>query len=62
MFLSNGTCVRVDVEDGIHTTSATILKSVIDTEELHLPAVALDVFSLWMVSTEFGNVLVKIIL
>ena len=54
VFLSNGTCVRVDVE-GSHTTSATVLKCVVDTEELHLPSLAMDVFALWMVSSDFGK-------
>lgn len=55
VFLSNGTCVCVDVEHGINTNSATILKTLIETEELRLPPVAMDVFALWMISPELGN-------
>jgi len=55
VFLSNGTCVCVDTENGSHTTAAAILKSLIETEDLNLPPVAADVFALWMVSKELGN-------
>lgn len=54
VFLSNGTCVCVDTENGSHTTAAAILKSLVGTEELNLPPVAADVFALWMVSKELG--------
>jgi len=52
VFLSNGTCVCVDTENGLHTTAAAILKSLVETEDLNLPPVAADVFALWMVSKE----------
>ncbi|XP_046441277.1 putative FERM domain-containing protein FRMD8P1 [Daphnia pulex] len=52
VFLSNGTCVCVDVEHGVNTNSATILKTLIETEELRLPPFAMNVFALWMISPE----------
>ena len=55
VFLSNGTCVCVDVEHGVNTNSATILKTLIETEELRLPPFALNVFALWMISPELGK-------
>lgn len=55
VFLSNGTCVCIDVEHGVNTNSATILKTLVEAEELRLPPVALNVFALWMISPELGN-------
>ena len=55
IFLSNGTCTCVDVEDGNRTSSAHILKSIVETEECRLPPMAIDVFALWMSSPEIGN-------
>jgi|688.fasta_scaffold982421_2 hypothetical protein len=55
VFLSNGTCVCVDVEHGVNTNSATILKTLIETEELRLPPFAMNVFALWMISPELGK-------
>lgn len=55
VFLSNGTCVCIDVEHGVNTNSATILKTLMEAEELRLPPVALNVFALWMISPELGS-------
>lgn len=55
VFLANGTCVCVDVEYGANTTCSSILKTLIETEELRLPPVATEVFSLWMMSPELGK-------
>lgn len=62
VFLSNGTCVCVDVEHGVNTNSATILKTLVETEDLRLPPVAMDVFALWMISPELGNTIYIVLL
>ena len=56
VFLSNGVCVCVDVEHGPNTNAATILKTLVDTEDLRLPPTAMDVFALWMISSDLGKI------
>ena len=55
VFLSNGTCVCVDIEHGVNTLAANVLKTLVGSDDLRLPPIAMEVFALWMVSPELGN-------
>ena len=45
----------MDVEYGANTTCSSILKTIVETEDLRLPPVAMEVFSLWLMSPELGK-------
>ena len=55
VFLSHGTCVCVDIEHGVNTLAANVLKTLVGSDDLRLPPIAMEVFALWMVSPELGN-------
>jgi hypothetical protein len=47
--------LHMDLEDGVNITVQELMQSVLQEEELDLPRVAANIFTLWMCSDLLGN-------
>jgi len=47
----------MDIEDGVNITVQDLVQSVLQVEELGLPRVVTNIFTLWMCSGLLGNTL-----
>jgi hypothetical protein len=47
----------MDVEDGVNVTVQEVVQSILQVEELGLPRVAANIFTIWMCSGLLGNTL-----
>jgi len=57
VYLMSRVALRMDVEDGVNITVQDLVQSILQVEELGLPRVATNIFTLWMCSGLLGNTL-----
>lgn len=57
VYLMSRVVLHMDIEDGVNITVQELVQSVLQVEELGLPRVATNIFTLWMCSSLLGNTL-----
>jgi hypothetical protein len=55
VYLMSRVALRMDLEDGVNITVQDLVQSILQVEELGLPRVATNIFTLWMCSGLLGN-------
>ena len=57
VYLMSRVVLHMDIEDGVNITVQELVQSILQVEELGLPRVATNIFTLWMCSGLLGNTL-----
>jgi hypothetical protein len=57
VYLMSRVALHMDVEDGINITVQELVQSILQVEELGLPRVAANIFTLWICSGLLGKTL-----
>jgi hypothetical protein len=55
VYLMSRVVLRMDLEDGVNITVQELVQSILQEEELGVPRVAANIFTLWMCSSLMGN-------
>lgn len=51
----------MDLEDGVNITVQELVQSILQEEEVDLPRVAANIFTLWMCSSLLGNMFITLV-